>query len=144
MASVMSARIYRALENVMPFDVNNPGTIARTMAEIENELHENQNEHAELAGRIKRAEKFFKTYEATLYEMVDPDAVSGPKEREKFAQSTMHDADEYKDYLDDVSRYAELSKLFEYLDVRRSIGQTLVKLEEHSHGRFGNSAQPAS
>ena len=140
----MSARIYRALENAMPFDVDNPGTIARTMAAIEDELHEAQNEHAELAGKIKRAEKFFKTYESTLYEMVDPDVVSGPKEREKFAQSTMHGTDEWQDYLDDLSRYAQLQKAFEYLDVRRSIGQTLVKLEEHSHGRFGNSAQPAA
>lgn len=140
----MSARIYRVLETAMPIDLDNPGTIGRTLAEVENSLHEQMNEHAELAGKIKRAEKFFKTYESTLYEMTDPDSVSGPKEREKFAQATMHDTEEWVEYLDDLARYSQLSKQFEYLDVRRSIGQTLVKLEEHSNGRFGHAGQPGA
>jgi hypothetical protein len=140
----MSAQIYRALENVMPFDIDNPGTIARTMAEIENSLHEDMNRHAELAGKIKRAEKFFKTYEATLYEMIDPASCSGPAERQKFALADMHSSEEWIEHLLDVQEYAKLSKRFDYQDVRRSIGQTLVKLEEHSHGRFGEAGQPAS
>lgn len=123
-------------------DASNPAGVAADLGEIEDALHQDQAEHASLNGKVKRTEKFFETYLKVLYEGIAE--YDNPTDRMRQAEAQLHETDLYAEYLDDLEALEEFRKRFEYHDVRRSIGQSLLKLFEHDHGRHGQGARGQS
>lgn len=122
-----------------------PGAIAAALGSIEDELHEQEHRHSELTGICKRKEKFFETYLAALYDQVDPTQCANPTERMKFAMADLHADKLYQEYLDELEALNKLRKKFDYLDIRRSIGQTILR-RGHDQGdepKWGQQNQPA-
>lgn len=134
------------MERAYPMDTSaGPGQIAAALGDIEDELATHQNDHAHLTGQVKRREKFIETYVATLYELVDARSCSNPTERMIFAKADLHRSKEYTEYLSMVEELEEHRKRLDYLDTRRSIGQTILR-RGHDQGddpRWGQEAQPA-
>lgn len=125
----------KLMERHIPMDTSQgPGQIASALGVIEDALAHLMVEHAQLKGWTKRRERFLDTYEATLYEMVDPASVANVTERKVIAKATMHEAPEYTEYLEKLQRFEELVAMFDNLDARRSIGQTILRAE----GSIGN------
>jgi hypothetical protein len=120
-----------------------PNAVMTALGTIEDQLEERQLEHARLAGAVKRAEKFMEVYEATLYDAVEAEEYANPTERKVIAKSMLHDTDEWTQYLDDLDKLEQLRKTFDYLDVRRSIGQSILKAQEPTKfPQHGQSVQP--
>lgn len=116
-----------------------PHIVANTLAEIEDTLASNEQRHAELSGWVKKREKFLETFEATLFELIGPEDYDNPTERGKLAKAQLHKAKEYTEYLDKLEELQRLRKRFEYLDIRRSICQSILRRgsdggDPHQHG----------
>lgn len=124
-------------------DTDHPALIAKTLGEIEDRLHTIQNDYAQHTAWIKRREAFLETYEATLYEMVEGSA--NPTERKVLAKAMLHQAAEYEEYLARLETRTALKYEIQVLDIRRSIGQSILKAEEAgAHPRHGQEARGQS
>ena len=113
---------------------DSPGAIIAALGEIDDQLALQANEHAELEGRVKSMREWLKTYEGALYDRVEGDSAAEKKER---AKALLHDSDQYVKYLSDVKKLGVVARRFEYLDTRRSIGQSILKTmrEEATYGQ---------
>lgn len=118
-----------------------PGPIQTALGELEDELATLQNDHAELTGWVKRRKTFIETYVATLMNMAAGDNVT---ERKENAKALLHESKEYIEYLDKLEELAELDRKFDYIDTRRSIGQSVLKSYENDYPRHGQEARGLS
>lgn len=102
---------------------DNPHAAMNALGNIEDELAEMQDEHSKLQGAVKGTEQFMKTFAAALYDEVEGDSAAEKKER---AAALMHASDEYIEHLRQIKRLEELKRRFEYLESRKSIGQSIL------------------
>lgn len=118
--------------------------VAATLAEIEDRLANDQDDHAKLNGIVKRKEKFMDTYEATLFEAIPPEDYDNPTERKALAKALLHGSEEYVAYLDELEQLEVARKTLDYLDIRRSICQSILRRgsdpgDDHRHGGEGRT-----
>lgn len=125
------------LAKSFPLDVTGgPGEIMRALSGIENDLALQQLRHAELTGKIKRRQKFMETFTATLIPMLEEgDTIT---EKKELAKAALHETEEYQEYLEMIEEHATLDKHYDYFDIRRSIGQSILKRMEHDEAKFGD------
>lgn len=129
------------LKRAMPMQVDAPGPVRTALGQIEDELAQAQQEHAQTKAWVKRHQTFFETYIGTLFTEA---AGNGPVERKENAKALLHNDEIYGEYLEKIELLAELDKTFDYLDARRSIGQSILKSFEHDYSQHGQGAQPAA
>jgi hypothetical protein len=103
---------------------DSPGAVMDALGRIDDDLAELAIEHAKLTGYCRSMKDYLKTLNAVLFEQAEG---SSAKEREFVAQALMHEHEDYKSYLVHTKRLGELDVQFNYLDTRRSIGQSVLK-----------------
>lgn len=130
------------LERAFPFDTSQgPGQIARELAKIDNDLEELRDRARKIVGKKKRLDKFIETFEATLADLEHAPTVTQAK---LSAKAKLHSEKAYRDYLIVVSDVAEIDSDFEYLNIRRSIGQSILKTMADDQARYGKAAGEGS
>lgn len=118
---------------------DSPGDITRVLGELEDSMAEQQQEHAQLTGEVKKWNQFLKTWHSNLVALSE-----GPVgAREHNAWSIIQESKDYAEHLDRLKRHAELEENFNYYKARASIGQSILRslAEEAAAQRFGKGAQ---
>ena len=105
-------------------DTESPVPILVALGEIEDRLAEAQESHAQLAGRVKRGEKFFKAFARNLEQLADEGSA---KADEAAAWSIIHEHEEWGKFLDDVEALGEADTNLEYEQTRATICQSALK-----------------
>lgn len=115
------------------------GPVIRALGRIDDDLAEQANAHAEKTGYVRSMKQYITTLEAALFDQFDK--TLSATERREMAKSALHENEEYQKYLAAVRELGKLDTMFQYLDTRRSIGQSILKqLQREADEKYGQGA----
>lgn len=116
-----------------------PGPIIASLGEIDDDLQEHMQQHADLAQKVKEGEAFIKTYEGELFNQ----ATGTDGQRKMRAKQLLHGDENMVELRRNQGLLAGLNTRFDYLESRRSIGQTILKtIREDSYSSGYGKAAP--
>ena len=117
---------------------DSPGPIIASLGAIDDDLAEHMQQHAELAAKVKEGEAFMKTYEGELFGQAE--GTDG--QRKMRAKQLLHSDAHMVELRRNQGLLAGLTTRFDYLESRRSIGQTVLKTirEDNYSSNYGKGA----
>jgi len=108
---------------------DNPMSVVQALGEIDDQLALNQQRHSELAGLCKAgADALKKRIAFEQSTLMEADGKLAANKAEAIAIGKLYKSDEYIGFKTALQEYETLEQMFDYLDTRRSIGQSILKL----------------
>ena len=117
---------------------DSPGPLIKALGDIDDQLQESMQDHADLAAKVKEGESFVKTYEGELF--VQADGTDG--QRRMRAKQLLHSDEHMVQLRLNQGLLAGYAVRYDYLESRRSIGQTILKTlrQEGFESGYGKGA----
>jgi hypothetical protein len=116
---------------------DSPASVMEALGTIDDTLQLQQEEHAELAGYVKAgADALKKMHQSRTATLLEGDPKLSVSKAEALAMHAIYESDEYTAYKAKLQEFEQLEKTFDYLDTRRSIGQSILKtMREAEYGQ---------
>lgn len=123
-------------------NTENPADVMRTLGEIEDKLaSEIEPKYPTATERLIRAKAAHKLAEAQVAQRAEGDTIP---QRQAHIQRLLAAREEHDDLINAEVDVATVKALLEVLDMRRSIGQSVLKMQgaEIAEKRFGRGSGP--